>query len=102
MSTEIINAIKEKLREILEAANSIPTAVKDSIMDNFQVDGAVPHRHADVMRIADGLENRILEWINNLTNELRQRVDRVPQQEEKKDEEPRVDPNNFVELCTVR
>ena len=64
-------------------------------MDNFQVDGAVPLRPADVMRIADGLENRILERINNLTNELRQRVDRVPQQEEKKDEEPRVDPSNF-------
>ena len=64
-------------------------------MDNFQVDGAVPLRPADVMRIADGLENRILERINNLTNELRQRVDRVPQQEEKKVEEPRVDPENF-------
>ena len=91
MKTEIINVINQKTTEVLNATNSLPTVVKDAIMDNFQVNGVVPLRPDDVLRIAEGLENRITQQVTNLMNELRQRVAAVPAQEEKESEEEKVD-----------
>lgn len=48
---EIIQHLNEKAERVLEAVATIPTEVRNVIMDNFEVNGAVPLRPQDIVSV---------------------------------------------------
>ena len=68
---EIIQHLNDKAERVLEAVATIPTEVRNVIMDNFEVNGAVPLRPQDIVRAVESLEQRLMMHMEGIVNDLR-------------------------------